>query len=243
MRVAVLGMGRLGRSMALLLDEAGHEVLPWRRGEPLPPCEVAWLTVSDRAIGEVAQQLPLGPVVLHASGATGLEPLLGHEDHGSLHPLQSFPGPDVAMPPTHGVPAAIAGTPRALQVARSLCQDLGFEAFEVPGDRRLYHASAVMAGNFATTLLHLASQTLAEAGVDPEQAPRLLAPLALASIRQASERGCAQSLTGPFARGDRETVRGHIEGMAAWNPAIADIYRALGEHTWALATLLDSEGE
>ena len=242
MRVALLGMGRLGRSMATLLSRAGHEVRPWKRGEPLPEADVAWLTVSDRAIAEVAAQVPPGPVVLHASGATDLQPLAQHDHHGSLHPLQSFPGPEVSIPPVAGVPAAIAGTPHALDVARRLALDIGFEPFEVPGDRRLYHAAAVMAGNFATTLLDAASQVLSEAGVPPEQAPRLLAPLALASIHQAAERGCAQALTGPYPRGDRDVVAAHLAAISETNPAIADLYEVLGKHTWHLAGLPPDEG-
>ena len=242
LRVAVLGMGRLGRSMTLQLRRAGHEALTWGRGMPLPDADVYWLTVSDRAIAEVASLVPRDRVVLHASGATDLTPLAAHAEHGSLHPLQSFPGPEVAMPPVEGVPAAIAGTPRAMDLARQLALDIGFEAFEVPGDRRLYHAAAVMAGNFATSLLHAASQALAEAGVPESEAPRLLAPLAIASIRQAAERGCAEALTGPYKRGDRAVVRDHIAAIDASTPDIADLYRELGKRTWALSGLRDEEG-
>ena len=242
MRVAVLGMGRLGRSMTLQLRAAGHEVVVWRRGMAMPEAEVFWLTVSDRSIAEVADLVPADQLVLHASGATDLTPLAGHAQHGSLHPLQSFPGPEVAMPPVEGVPAAIAGTPRALDVARQLALDMGFEPFEVPGDRRLYHAAAVMAGNFATTLLHAASQALAQAGVPESEAPRLLAPLAIASIRQAAEQGCAAALTGPYKRGDRAVVRDHLAAIDASTPDIAALYRELGKRTWALSGLHDEEG-
>ncbi len=243
MRVAVLGLGRLGRSVIPLLERAGHTVLPWSRAQAFPEADVAWLTVSDASIAEVAAALPRGPVVLHASGALDLSPLEGHADRGSLHPLQSFPGPEIVMPPVAGVPAAIAGTPRAVEIARSLAVDIGFEPFEVPGDRRLYHAAAVMAGNFATTLLHAASQVLAEAGVPEDRAPRLLAPLALASIRQAAEQGCSAALTGPYARGDRDVVRAHITGIEAYTPSICDLYKVLGEKTWELAAIRDDSGE
>jgi len=87
MRIAIFGPGRLGRSMALLLSRAGQEVTLWRRGEPMPPCELAWLTVRDEAIAELAARLPPGPIVLHASGATDLDALLPHAERGSLHPL------------------------------------------------------------------------------------------------------------------------------------------------------------
>lgn len=243
MVIGILGVGRLGGTLVPLLERAGHTVRPWRRSEAFPACDVAWLTVRDEAIGEVARALPQGPVVLHASGATDLAPVAHHPEHGSLHLLQSFPGVEVATPPVEGVPAAVAGTPRARVVARELATSLGMAPFDVPGDRRLYHAAAVMAGNYATTLLALASDLLAEAGVEPDQAPGLLAPLALASLRQAAERGPAEALTGPHARGDAQVVAGHIRAIQASNPEISEVYEALSAATWALARRRREKGE
>lgn len=233
--VGLLGMGRLGRSLAALLPEAGYAVAPWRRGEPFPECEVAWLTVSDEAVAEVAQALPVGPVVLHASGALDLSVLAPHERAGSLHLLQSFPGPERAIPPTEGVPAAIAGHPEALAWAERIARDLGLRPFRVPGDRRLYHAAAVLAGNFATTLLDLASEVLAASGVDRAEAPGLLAPLALASLRQAAQVGPVAALTGPFARGDSAVVAAHLAALERDLPDIRAIYELLGQRTAQLA--------
>ncbi|MCB9759192.1 MAG: DUF2520 domain-containing protein [Alphaproteobacteria bacterium] len=232
--IGLLGQGRLGRTLARLLPERGHPVRIWRRGLPFPEVDVAWILVSDAGVAEVARALPVGPVVLHASGALGLDVLAPHLRAGSLHPLQSFPGPEVAIPPTQGVPAAIAGHPEARAVALQLARDLGFRPVDVPGDRRLYHAAAVMAGNFATALLDAASELLSAAGVPPEDAPAVLAPLALASIRQAAERGCAPALTGPFARGDAATVRGHLDAIEGAAPGLADLYRALGDRALSL---------
>jgi len=242
MVVGILGPGRLGGSMAQLLRARGYEVRTWSRGQQFPDCDVAWLTVSDHAIGPVAAALPVGPVVLHASGATDLEPLQKHPEHGSLHPLQSFPGVEVSLPPVQDVPAAIAGTPEAKAIARRLATDIGFHPFEVPGDRRLYHAAAVVAGNFGTTLLHAAAQLLADAGVEAIEAPRLLAPLAIASIRQAAEKGPAAALTGPHARGDREVVAAHQAAIDEVHPGLSALYTELSERTFELASCREEEG-
>ncbi|MED5369859.1 MAG: DUF2520 domain-containing protein [Myxococcota bacterium] len=235
MRIAIYGPGRLGRTLAELLPAAGHQVVIWRRGEPHPTCDVAWLTVSDAAIASVSSLVPAGPIVLHASGSQGLGPVAQHTEHGSLHPLQSFPGPEVAIPPIQDVPAAIAGTPAALDASRQLALDLGFSPFHVPGDRRLYHASAVMAGNFATVLLQAASQLMAEAGVDPGQAPALLAPLAMASLKQAALSSPAQALTGPFARGDEPVIAQHQAAIREHRPELSELYEALAVQARVLA--------
>ncbi len=235
MQIGILGMGRLGRTLAALLPAAGHTPLPWRRSEPFPGCEVALLTVSDGAIAEVAAALPPGPVVLHTSGATDWRVLRPHSPAGSLHPLQSFPGPEVGIPPVRGVPAAVAGDPEAVAIARALAEDLGFAPFEVPGDRRLYHAAAVVAGNFATVLMGEACRLMAAAGVAPDQAAAARAPLARASIDQCVARGPEAALTGPFARGDHAVVAAHLAAIEASCPGLAAIYRAIGARAAEMA--------
>lgn len=240
MVVGILGMGRLGSSLARLLSNAGHTVSPWRRGDPWPSCDVAWLTVSDGAIADVARALPVGPMVLHASGACDLDVLSPHARCGSLHPLQSFPGADVAIPPTAGVPAAIAGTPEVLPVVRQLANDLGFRAVQVPGDRRLYHAAAVLAGNFSTVLLELGGQLLLQAGVPADEAQELLIPLVLASVQQARVVGPAAALTGPIARGDTDVVKEHLKAIALHTPDLLDVYGVLADHASRIASTLPS---
>ncbi|MCA9572941.1 MAG: DUF2520 domain-containing protein, partial [Myxococcales bacterium] len=129
--------------------------------------------------------------------------------------------------------------PEALEAARWLAGRLGMRAIEVSGDRRLYHASAVIAGNFATVLLAEAARVLAAAGVPLEDAPGLLAPLALQSLRNAVLDGPAASLTGPVARGDEGTLQGHREALV--EAGLADVL-ALYEPLTAAARRLVSPG-
>lgn len=213
MDIGLVGPGRLGRSLAQLWAEAGHRVDLRGRGEAPPSGEVVVLAVPDRAIPEVAAALPVGPVVLHCSGASDVDVLDPHVRRGSLHPLMTFPGLDVGLP-APGAPAAVAGHPDAVEAAACLARDAGLVPFEVPGDRRLYHAAAVTAGNFATVLLLQAAEILAAAGVPADQAPALLAPLAIQSIRNAAL-DPSRALTGPAVRGDLAVIEGHREAMRA----------------------------
>jgi predicted short-subunit dehydrogenase-like oxidoreductase (DUF2520 family) len=219
MRVALLGQGRLGRSLALLLPRAGVAVTPWSRGQPLPEADVHWVCVRDDAIAEVAAQLPRDSVVLHASGALGPE-VLGDRPHGGvLHPLMTFPGPEVGLPSLEGVGAAVGGP--AVATARMLATRLGMVPFVVPGDRRAYHAAASLASGHLAALFLDAAAILARAGVaDP--AARLL-PLAVESLRRAAEEGAA-AITGPAARGDTATMRAHL---AVLTEAEREVYEDL----------------
>ncbi len=167
------------------------------------------LCVPDGRIHEVAANLRPGGVLLHCSGARDVEVLRPHRPAGSWHPLMTFPGPEVAIPDLDGVPAALAGDPEAVAAGAWLSATLGMRSFTIPGDRRLYHAAAVMAGNFATVLLGDAARVLAAAGVRESDAAAILVPLALQSLRNAAEVGPARALTGPVARGDQQTLDGH----------------------------------
>ncbi len=231
MRIALMGMGRLGQSLQQLMRDHTHlTTIAWRRNDPIPTdVDVYWICVSDGAIADVARQIPPGAIVLHSSGALGIDVLRPHTPAGSLHPLQSFPGPQIAIPPVTQVPAAISGDPEAKTVAHTIANAIGFQPFEVPGDRRAYHAAAVIAGNFATTLMAEASRLLVQAGVDPSNAPRVLAPLAMASIEQTTKNTPGAALTGPIARGDHKTVQAHLDYLDVDAPQLAEIYRLLGK--------------
>jgi len=237
--LAIIGRGRLGRSLERLLGSS-----PWTLtlvGRPpydeslLAAADAVLLAVPDRAVAEAARLVPEGPVVLHCSGALDTGVLRPRRRVGSFHPLMTFPGPEVALPDLTGVPAALAGDPDAVAFGRRLAHQLGMQPLHVPGDRRLYHAAAVMAGNFATVLLADAARVLHEAGVARDEAASALLPLALASLRNASP-DPARALTGPAARGDLSTVQAHQEALEAADlPAEAEVYRTMSLRALQLA--------
>jgi len=239
-QVIIVGPGRLGRSAARLLEPTDCAVQLVSRGQPIPAGPLTWLTVPDREIEAAARKVPTGGIVLHASGATDLTPLRPHTPAGSLHPLMTFPGPEIALPTQTLVPAAVAGDADAVAAAKTLAMHLGFTPFEVTGDRALYHAAAVTAGNFATALLHEASTMLAAAGVPMADAPSLLAPLALRSLQNAAEHGTAATLTGPVARGDSEIIDGHLAALGHFPEHTKSVYAALLEATRRLVNVTEN---
>ncbi len=207
-RVVLVGAGRLGTSL-MAMRPSSVEVRLVRSADPIPQADVVWLTVPDRHIAEVAARVPMGPLVLHASGASGLDVLLPHRRRGSLHPLMTFPGPALGLPNLNGVGAAVeTADPGDLPLVEGVARAWGLTPFRVPGDRALYHAAAVLAGNAATVLLAHAGRILAEAGVPAAQARAMLAPLAHASLQNAVANPWA-ALTGPAARGDLGTLEAH----------------------------------
>lgn len=226
--LTLVGGGRLGRSLHALLTEAGWDVTVVGRALTDDWAPIVLLTVPDAAVSTVAAAVPAGVTVLHSAGSLGLDALGPHAGTGgSFHPLMTFPGPERGLPDLAGVPAALAGSAAALDAGRKLAYALGMVPLTVPGDRRLYHAAAVMAGNFATVLLADAAALLAAAGVPRHEAGRALLPLAQASLQSAASDPAA-SLTGPVARGDEKTIEAHIAAMqGAGLDGSLELYQAL----------------
>ena len=231
-RIAVVGRGRLGTAIAAALDAAGLTVDgPLGRGAAPHDADAVLLCVPDHEIAAAAGLVPLGPLVGHCSGATGLDVLDPHEAF-SLHPLMTVTGPDA---PFAGAGAAIAATtPRALEAATALAAALGMRAVEIAdADRAAYHAAASLASNFLVTLEAAAERLATTAGADRA----LLVPLVRATVENWAALGPARALTGPLVRGDESTVARQRAAVAERAPELLPMWDALVEATRDLAAV------
>lgn len=228
--LAIIGNGRMGRSLSRALRDAGHEVLgPLGRHADVGDADVVLLCVPDGEIAAAAAAVPPRPgrLVGHVSGATTLAPLGDAHEAFSLHPLMTVTGEESELA---GAGAAVAGaTDRALAVAEELAAALQLRAFSVPDeDRAAYHAAASVASNYLVTLEAAAEQLL---GHDRE----LLVPLVRATVENWARLGAERALTGPIARGDEATVERQRSAVADRAPELADLFDALADATRALA--------
>ena len=240
--IAIIGRGRVGSSLAAAAEAAG---IPARltasadAADAASGATAALLCVPDEAISDVAAAVATAEVapglVGHTSGANTLDALDPATAAGaaafSLHPLQTFPGPDTAVA---GIPAAIAGSTEGAEgFAESLAHALGMRPFPVSEDQRAaYHAAASIASNFLIALEESAAGLLDEAGI--EDGRELLAPLVLATAANWAEHG-GDALTGPIARGDHKTVERHLAALTESAPELIPMYEALAERTRAHA--------
>lgn len=180
--VAVVGPGRVGRSLAGWLTSAGARITVLAGRNQVPSLETAdadllLLAVPDPALEGVATLLaerPQAKVVLHVSGSRGAEvlaPLRAGETVsavGTLHPLKAFPRPLPDPMEAHGVFFAVDGDRPAVVLARRLAETFGGIAGEVPGELRpLYHFAATLAAGGVTTLLTLAAEQGERLGLPP----------------------------------------------------------------------------
>lgn len=264
-KVAIVGCGRVGTNLARYLHQAGYPIVGLasrslasaKRAADLSgqgPCgpigpaltagaDIVFVTTPDDAIAGVCDQLAaggcLGPgaVVLHCSGAQPSTVLdAGGRATGSLHPLQSIAAADLAFNPFKGAMMAVEGTPEAVALAKVLAADLGGIAFGIRTEAKtLYHAAAVAASNYLTTLMDMALALLETAGIDPAQGMDVIHPLVMGTLGNIRARGTAKALTGPVARGDAGTIAGHVDAMAVLAGQWLPLYRAMGLATVDLA--------
>jgi predicted short-subunit dehydrogenase-like oxidoreductase (DUF2520 family) len=242
-RLAVIGPGRAGTSIASAATRAGLTIRLAGRQEAVEACrdaDVALLCVPDgeivAACATVATAVPPLRFVGHVSGATTLGALSAAREAGadvfSLHPLQTIPE---AASDLVGAPCAVAGsTPGALGLARNLALRLEMRPFAVPEESRAaYHAAAAIASNLLVALEESAAELLERAGVD-SPSRELLAPLVLRTAANWAELG-PEALTGPIARGDAATVESHLDALRSLAPELVPVYESLAERARALA--------
>jgi predicted short-subunit dehydrogenase-like oxidoreductase (DUF2520 family) len=253
-RVFVLGAGRAGRGLTAALRAAGVPIaaLHGRRAEPdaSPPissgsvaphlanADVALIAVRDAQIDDAVRELvvarpPATLVMLQASGGT--EPDAYREARerghpcGTFHPLLPLADLHEAGRLFRGAWIGIDGDGGARAVSERLAAALGAHTLDVPSNRALYHAGAVLASNFLGVLASVAAEAMQAAGVPAEQANAATRSLLLAAADNMRTRDAAEVITGPIARGDTRTVRAHVEALAP-HPRLEEIYRALSRH-------------
>lgn len=239
-RIGILGAGRVGTALAQALRAAGCEVdgPAGRSGGALPAGDALLLCVPDSEIPAAASAVAgRAPLVGHTSGATPISALAASgADTFGLHPLQTVPA---GAPPgvLGGCGCAIAGsTDHALAAAASIARRAGMRPFEIEESRRgAYHAAASIASNFLVTLEAAAEAMAGEAGLEPDDARALLAPLVRRTVENWESLGPERALTGPVARGDEVTVEAQRRSVEVARPELLPLFDALLERTRSLA--------
>lgn len=199
--------------------------------------EILWVAVPDGMIRPVAESLARHPNVravrfaFHSSGALGSRELEPLKKAGlavaSVHPLMTFvPGTEPAL---RGVPFAVEGDSRAVKNARAIVRDIGGKSFTIaPEHKAAYHAWATMTSPLLLAYLVTIEEAARGAGLGVQQARRMSLPILRQTLENYAQLGAADSFTGPFVRGDSETVAKHLE-LVKGNSQVRAIYVALAQ--------------
>jgi predicted short-subunit dehydrogenase-like oxidoreductase (DUF2520 family) len=180
-----------------------------------------------------------GQYVVHTSGRHGLAVLESATHAGArpvaMHPAMTFTGTAVDLGRLTGCVFGITARDDDRAFAESLVADLaGVPMWVDEGRRTLYHAGLAHGANHLVTLVAQAMDVLASAGADDPAAT--LRPLLGAALDNALAQGDA-ALTGPIVRGDVNTVRAHLQDIAATAPDTLSSYVAMARATVDRAVL------
>jgi predicted short-subunit dehydrogenase-like oxidoreductase (DUF2520 family) len=260
LQVGVVGAGRVGTVLAVALSRAGHRVaaasavsatsvrriranLPdtviRQPAEVVAQSDLVLLTVPDDVLAGLVAGLAStgadlsGRLLAHASGRHGLAVLEPATRQGAmplaLHPVMTFTGRPDDVDRLAGISFGVTAPEALRPVAEALVVEMGGEPVFIGEELRdLYHAALSIAANHLVTLVTQSSDLLRQAGV--AEPGRMLGPLLSAALDNALRLGDA-GLTGPVARGDAETVAGHIRALRAASPEVLPSYLAMARLT------------
>ncbi len=264
LKVGFIGAGTVGTALAVTLARRGYAVVAASGRSPgsardlagrvdgcravednqgvVEAAEMVFVTTPDDLIAPVVDALRWGPgkMVVHCSGVASLDILetarLAGAGVGAMHPLQTFANIDQAIDNLPGSTFALEGEGPILTELKGIAGALEGPWVKLgPGDKVLYHASAVIACNYLVTLEKLAADLWAGFGGSPPQAIAALMPLLQGTLNNLKNVGLPDCLTGPIARGDLGTIRKHLSALEASAPDTLPIYRELGLHTIPIA--------
>lgn len=264
--VAIVGAGRVGTAMAVLLARAGHRIVAVAGGtgvaaraaqhlpgvpvldadEAATAADLVLIGTPDAAIAEVAAALAragaVGPgdAVAHLSGATGLDALDAVRASGAaalcIHPLQTCPTVEAAI-------ARIPGSAFAITATDAAGVELGMRiARDAGGDPFTLEDARKPLYHAAAVLASndlVALVDLAQRAMAAAGVPdpaRALAPIQRATLENLAAAPTADALTGPVLRGDAATVDANLRALADALPSASATYVALADVALDLAT-------
>ena len=197
--------------------------------------DIVWFCVPDAQIEPVARDFSnqswTKKIALHSSGVLASDALgvlrKQGASIGSAHPLMTFVAG--SSPDLKGVPFAIEGDRVAAQAAARIARKLGGKPFPIRAQEKpAYHAFATMICPLLVSLLATSEEAAELAGISAANAHTRMAPILRQTISNYEKLGAARAFTGPFVRGDAETVRLHLEVLSQV-PEVLDSYVSLGK--------------
>lgn len=250
----VVGSGNLAEALAAAIARSDAELVQLFARNPRRGPEVArragteWtadpaalaradiylLAVSDRAVAELAAELPIpaGAAVAHTAGSVPLEALPAKFARRAVfYPLQTFTaGREVDF---SRIPVFLeASAPELLAELEEFARLLTRTVLRAgSAERARIHLAGVFACNFANAMYAAGERMLREAGLGFEVLKPLVAETAAKACGAAHP---SDVQTGPAVRGDRATQERHEE-LLRDDPLLRQTYEHISRYIWEIS--------
>ena len=185
-------------------------------------CDFIFITTPDGQIIKVWNELEQcnikNKIICHTSGSLSSGIFYNATKLGayvySIHPMYAFSDKNGKTSGLENAYFTIEGDNTHLQEIKSFISAMGNKTLIIDTDKKvLYHIANVMASNLILALLSIANDCIRLSGVSEVNSMQALMPLILGNIKNISENGLANSLTGPIERNDSLTIREHLEKL------------------------------
>lgn len=247
MNVVIIGAGNLATNLAYAIHSKGHDIRQvYSRTyesaymlakcfdtEPVieterivPDADIYILSVSDKALAEVASKIYIGRedcLFVHTAGSMPMD-VLPAKRRGVFYPMQSFSKQRIVD---------FSDIPIFLEVSdlkdKTLVADLANSMSDKvywlsSAERQFLHLAAVFASNFSNHCYRLSEKILQEHGIPFE----VMLPLIDEVTQKVHVLPPKDAQTGPASRQDNNVINKHIQ-MLSGNPDLQNIYELMSK--------------
>ncbi|MBI6119070.1 Rossmann-like and DUF2520 domain-containing protein [Salegentibacter maritimus] len=175
--------------------------------QQLKKADFYFIAIKDDVIAEIAQQLnKYKGIILHTSGAVGINRLKHTANYGIFYPLQSF-SRNTTIDFTE-IPICIeANSAENLEKIKTLALTISKDVREVNSEqRKALHVAAVFINNFSNHLYAIGAEICNEHAVDFS----ILKPLISETASKIQTLSPYEAQTGPALRNDHKTIETHL---------------------------------
>lgn len=255
--ITIIGTGALGSTLQTFFKENGYPIRStWNSkggfiysenseqsvNRTLPETDdeigdLIFITTPDDLIEETAQSLSKRSIswedktVVHCSGNLTSDELESLADSGakivSMHPIQPFKKGD-GSDRFKNITISLQGNDDAKKQLIPIIQEMGAKSLNLTKKQKRYlHIAAVMASNYLVALMFSVENLLKDVGL--EEGFEAIETLVHQTVTNIFEKGPADALTGPIARGDFESVQTHLNELKGRDQE--KLYKILGQET------------
>ncbi|WP_372792176.1 Rossmann-like and DUF2520 domain-containing protein [Lutibacter sp.] len=172
----------------------------------LKEADIYIIAVSDDAVIEIASKINFkNKLVVHTSGAIGMNDLHTNCNKGVFYLLQSFT--KNRIPDFSSIPVCLeAENEKDLKLLFQLASEISSTIYEINSEQRKHlHLAAVFVNNFVNVMYKIGHDICNTANVPFE----ILKPLILETASKIGEISPYEAQTGPARRNDTNTIEKH----------------------------------
>lgn len=194
--------------------------------EIIEDSDILFITTPDDIISIIDREISKcnlnNKSICHASGSLQSTVLSNAKLSGaliySIHPMFAFSNNNIPLEELEKMYFSIEGDVNINGNNRlpviTLMNNLGNKYFKREiKDSAVYHLANVFVSNLVLSLLDKGTRYLKELGLSEKDAINALFPLIQGNIENIHANGFLDSLTGPVARGDINTIKKHLEAL------------------------------